>query len=66
MSVWKDLKIWKMYCFKQGIRTLDAMNTVVHKFFKLGLVSSESISQYISGVIKSDEEIDVTENTEED
>ena len=46
-----------MYCFKQSIRSLDAMNTVVQKFFKLGLVSLESIEQYISGIIKSDEEI---------
>ena len=46
-----------MYCFKQSIRSLDAMNTVVHKFFKLGLISLESIEQYISGIIKSDEEI---------
>ena len=46
-----------MYCFKQSIRSLDAMGTVVQKFFKLGLVSLESIEQYISGVIKSDEEI---------
>ena len=53
----ETLIVISMYCFKQGIRTLDAMSTVVHKFFKLGLVSSESISQYISGVIKSDEEI---------
>ena len=48
-----------MYCFKQSIRSLDAMNTVVHKFFKLGLVSLESIEQYISGIIKSDEQIKV-------
>jgi DNA replication protein DnaD len=35
------------------------MNTVVQKFFKLGLVSLESLEQYISGIIKSDEEIKV-------
>ena len=46
-----------MYCFRQSVRSLDAMNTVVHKFFKLGLISLESIEQYISGIIKSDEEI---------
>ena len=53
----ETLIVVSMYCFRQGIRTLDAMNTVVQKFFKLGLVSSEAISQYISGVLKSDEEI---------
>ncbi len=46
-----------MYCFKQNVRTLDAMSTVVQKFYKLGLISAESIEQYISGVIKSDEQI---------
>ncbi|MBR3885070.1 MAG: DnaD domain protein [Clostridia bacterium] len=53
------LTMISMYCFKQSIRTLDAMNTVVQKFFKLGLVSLESIEQYISGIIKFDEEIKV-------
>lgn len=53
----ETLIVISMYCFKQSLRTLDAMNTVVQKFYKLGLVSSESISQYISGVIKSDEQI---------
>lgn len=53
----ETLVVISMYCFKQSIRSLDAMNTIVQKFFKLGLVSSESISQYISGVIKSDEQI---------
>ncbi len=43
------------YCFKQSIRTLDGMNTVIQKFFKLGLVSLASIEQYISGILKTDE-----------
>lgn len=55
----QTLTMISMYCFKQSIRSLDAMGTVVQKFFKLGLVSLESIEQYISGVIKSDEEIKV-------
>lgn len=53
------LTMISMYCFKQSIRSLDAMNTVVQKFFKLGLISLESIEQYISGIIKFDEEIKV-------
>ncbi len=55
----QTLTVISMYCFKQSIRTLDAMHTVVQKFFKLGLVSLESLEQYISGIIKSDEEIKV-------
>lgn len=45
------------YCFKQSLRTLEGMNTVVQKFFKLGLVSLASINQYISGIIENDEKI---------
>lgn len=43
------------YCFKQSIRTLDGMHTIVQKFFKLGLVSLESLEQYISSIIQADE-----------
>lgn len=53
----QTLTLISMYCFKQSIRSLEAMNTVVQKFYKLGLVSVESIEQYISSVIKSDEQI---------
>lgn len=45
------------YCFKQSIRTLDGMNTVIQKFFKLGLISIASIEQYISGILKTDAQI---------
>ena len=43
------------YCFKQSIRTLEGMNTIIQKFFKLGLISLASIEQYISGILKTDE-----------
>ncbi len=45
------------YCFKQSIRTLDGMNTIVQKFYKLGLISSKSIEQYIGSILKADENI---------
>lgn len=45
------------YCFKQSIRTLDGMNTIVQKFYKLGLVSTESLTKYISSIIEADEKI---------
>lgn len=45
------------YCFRQNIHTLENMNVVVQKFFKLGLVSMESIEQYISAVLADDENI---------
>lgn len=43
------------YCFKQSIRTLDGMNVVIQKFYKLGLITLESIKQYISNIIENDE-----------
>lgn len=46
-----------MYCFKQSIRTLEGMNTVVQKFYKLGLISTASLEQYFTSIIKTDEEI---------
>ena len=55
----ETLMLISMYCFKQSIRTLDAMNTIVHKFYKLGLVSASSIEQYISSVIKLDDQIKI-------
>ena len=45
------------YCFKQSVRTLDGMNTIVQKFYKLGLTSVEALTGYISSVIEADEEI---------
>lgn len=55
----QTLVLISMYCFKQNIRTLDAMNTVIQKFYKLGLVSTNSIEQYISQVVRADDQIKV-------
>ncbi|MBQ8425621.1 MAG: DnaD domain protein [Clostridia bacterium] len=49
------LQFLSHYCFKQSIRTLDGMNILVSKFYKLGLISLESIEQYISSIIENDE-----------
>lgn len=45
------------YCFKQAIRSLDGMDTVVTKFYKLGITSLEALKEYLNAVIKNDEEI---------
>lgn len=42
------------YCFKQSIRTLEGMDTIIQKFFKLGLVSIEAINEYIDEIIATD------------
>ena len=44
-------------CFRKSIRTLEGMNNVVLKFYKLGLISDEAISQYTSDVASTDKKI---------
>ena len=44
-------------CFRKSIRTLEGMNNVVQKFYKLGLISDEAISQYTTEVATTDKKI---------
>ena len=53
----ETLEFISNYCFKQSIRTLDGMNTIIQKFYKLGLISTKSIEQYIGSILKADENI---------
>lgn len=46
-----------MFCFKQSIRTLDAMNVIVQKFYKLGIITVEALEQYFDSILKNDDEI---------
>lgn len=45
------------YCFKHNIRNLEGMNKTVNKFYKLGILTNEALNEYLSGIIKEDEEI---------
>ena len=36
------------YCFLRAIRSLDGLNTLILKFYKLGLIDIEEINTYIS------------------
>lgn len=45
------------YCFKSSVRTLEGMNNFVQKLFKLGIVTSDSLEKYISGVLARSEEV---------
>ena len=49
-----SLSMIASYCFKQSIRTLEGMDTIIQKFFKLGLTSIESINEYIDGIVATD------------
>ena len=45
------------YCFKSSIKDLVGMDKIINKFFKLGIVSPESLNQYFNEVLKEDEQI---------
>ena len=41
-------------CFKSSIRTLEGMDSKITKFYKLGIVSEESLSEYIDDIVTTD------------
>ena len=45
------------YCFKHGLRTLEAMNDTLKKFYKKGVVTGESIAEFVLDAARSDDEI---------
>lgn len=45
------------YCFKNSIRTLEGMNNVLQKFFDRGVITQNSLSQFVENSIKVDSEI---------
>lgn len=51
------LKLLAEFCFKKSIRTLEGMNSIVSKFFKLGTTTLQSMQQYFDDLIAYDEQI---------
>lgn len=45
------------YCFKNSIRTLEALDRVVQKLFKLGIVSLEAFNQYLADLTAWDDKV---------
>jgi len=45
------------YCFKFSIRTLEGMNGKINQLFKLGLLTSNSIDEYLDDLAKNDDKI---------
>jgi DnaD/phage-associated family protein len=45
------------YCFKKNIRTLEGMNEVLIKLFKLGIVDEKAIDEYIKAISATDNDI---------
>lgn len=51
------LQVISNYCFKSSIRTLEYMNIQIQKFYKLGIVSEQSLNEYFNNIISKDEQI---------
>ncbi len=45
------------YSFLSNVKTLEGLNDIVKKFYKLGLVTEDSISAYVDRRVGADEEI---------
>lgn len=64
VSKWLDLGHTKnslltlaSYCFKTSIRTLDGLDKIILKLFKLGIVSENAIDDYLNEIISTDKQI---------
>ena len=51
------LKLLASYCFKNNVRSLQGMDTVVQKYYKNGLTTTESIIQHLEKAKLQDEKI---------
>ncbi|MDD2445823.1 MAG: DnaD domain protein [Clostridia bacterium] len=45
------------YCFKNSFRTMDSLDKLILKLYKLGIVNEEAINQYITDLIQEDKQI---------
>ena len=45
------------YCLTNNLRTLEAVDDAINRFYKLGLISTEALNQYIDGVVQSSAKI---------
>ena len=53
----ETLELISNYCFRYSFRSLESMNDVVAKFYKLGLISVDAISQYTQEIVNIDHKI---------
>jgi len=53
----ETLSLLSTYCFKQDIKSLSLMHEVIQKLYKLGIISIESINEYIHSLVKTDNSI---------
>lgn len=45
------------YCFKTNVRTLEGMNKVLDKFYKLGILTEKGLQEYFDSVLVVDKKI---------
>lgn len=45
------------YCFKNSVRTLEGMNKIILKLYKLGIVNTQAIDEYIISLMREDNQI---------
>lgn len=45
------------YCFKSSIRSLDGMDAIINKFYKLGIITNDALNQYFDNILKTDNQI---------
>lgn len=50
----EELNLISNFCFKNNIRSLEAMNDVVEKFYSRGLTNVESINEYFNDILDTD------------
>ncbi|MBQ7307752.1 MAG: DnaD domain protein [Clostridia bacterium] len=53
----KTLETIANLCFKSSVRTLEGMDNYIQKLFKLGLVTEDSIFEYINNIQANDSKI---------
>lgn len=64
ISVWFDkgfetdaIVLLAKYAFKRGIKSLEAMDNIINKFYKLGYVTVKGINEYIGLMVEKDNKI---------
>ncbi|MCL1945041.1 MAG: DnaD domain protein [Firmicutes bacterium] len=45
------------YCFKKNLKTIDNLDQTIRQFYKLGLVNTNNIANYMQGITQTDNEI---------
>jgi DnaD/phage-associated family protein len=45
------------YCFKTNVRTLEGMNKVLNKFYKMGILTEKALAEYFDEVLVVDKKI---------